>query len=107
MLSKGIGLMCIKCLNLLDELKQWVTMLDGYELDIAISKQLDSFWYKQKLAELILLLEIRNGKKSDYLRIEYSEIKQKLIEDQQKLERLVTSPNHRFQFNSINPVQNN
>lgn len=99
--------MCVKCLNLLDELKQWVAMLDGYELDITMSKEFDSFWYQQKLAELILLLEMKNGKNSNFLQVEYSEIKQKLMIDQYKLERLITSPNHRFQFNSSNTVHSN
>lgn len=84
--------MCIKCLNLLDEVKQWVAVLDGYELDIAMSKTFDSFWYKQKLAELTLLMEMDNSRITDYLQTEYSEISHQLAVDQIKLELLKTSP---------------
>ena len=91
--------MCVKCLNLLDEVKQWVAMLDGYELDIAMSKNFDSFWYKQKLAELTLLMEMDNDRNTGYLQTEYSEISHQLAIDQIKLELLKPHPpsgcNHR------------
>ncbi|MFZ1806028.1 MAG: hypothetical protein WAU36_02340 [Cyclobacteriaceae bacterium] len=83
---------------MVDNLKQWVAMLDRYELNIAMSREFDNFWYKQKLAELVLLREMKNGRSVDCLQAEYSEVNHKLRVDKQKLDLLTTSSAHRFQF---------
>ncbi|MFZ1806031.1 MAG: hypothetical protein WAU36_02355 [Cyclobacteriaceae bacterium] len=87
-----------KYLDLVDNLKQWVAILDRYELNIAVSREFDNFWYKQKLAEIVLLREMKNRRSVDYLQAEYSEINHKLRVDKQKLDLLSTSSAHRFQF---------
>lgn len=70
------------------KLKRWIAILDSYELNIVVSKEIDNFWYKQKLAELTLLLEMKNRRNTDFLQMVHTEIKNKLSVDWHKLRLL-------------------
>lgn len=88
------------------KLKRWITILDSYELNIVISKEIDNFWYKQKLAELGLLLEMKNRRNTDFLQMAHTEIKNKLSLDRHKLELLNPhNPSH-LTHNSISTSSN-
>ena len=74
--------------DMMKRLTQWVKILDNYELDITVFKEIDSFWYKQKLVELKLLLEMDDPENLDYLQQAYIIINDRLIHDQNKLKML-------------------